>query len=217
MTEAGTRGELTVIGSDGHRRCRWGGGAQADYVAYHDHEWGMAVVDEVPLFEKLCLEGFQAGLSWLTILRKRPAFRDAFDGFDPERVARFGPVDIDRLCADTGIVRHRAKILSVVNNAQRYCDLRDEGRTLSAHVWSFEPSQPHRDPTRAGSIPATSPASVALARDLKARRWSFVGPTTVYAFMQAMGLTNDHHQQCWAFDRCAAARRALPSSPALRR
>ena len=181
-------------GADGVTRCWWCGDDPL-YVAYHDDEWGRGVHNDTRLFEKLCLEGFQSGLSWLTILRKRDSFRAAFAGFDIERVAAFGPDDVERLVLDAGIVRHRGKIESTINNARRAVDLIDEVGSLSAHVRSFAPSEPHRPPD-ADPIPPTSPASVALSKDLKRRGWTFVGPTTMYAFMQAMGLVNDHIEGC---------------------
>jgi DNA-3-methyladenine glycosylase I len=166
-------------------------------TAYHDTEWGFPVRDDLRLFEKLCLEGFQAGLSWRTILMKREAFRAGFAGFDHAKVARFGEKQVARLLADAGIVRHRGKIESVINNAKRVRELIEEHGSLSDFVWSFEPARP-----RAASKGPVSPESVALSKELKRRGWSFVGPTTVYAFMQAMGLVNDHVEGC--FVRAAA-------------
>ena len=174
---------------DGHTRCRWPGD-HADYLAYHDREWGTPVADDRRLFEKLCLEGFQAGLSWLTILRKRESFRSAFRGFDPERVARFNSRSVQRLLRDEGIVRHRGKIESAIGNARAALELRGEFGSLGAYFWSYEDRGPFP-----GVIPR-SETSVALARDLRRRGWTFVGPTTVYAFMQAMGLVNDHVPGC---------------------
>ncbi|BCP52485.1 DNA-3-methyladenine glycosylase I [Kaistia sp. 32K] len=167
------------------------------YQAYHDKEWGRPVTDDRRLFEKLCLEGFQSGLSWLTILKKRENFRNAFEGFDPEKIARFGEADVARLLADTGIVRHRGKIASTINNAKQALKLIETEGSIAAYVWSFEPPASER-PARfvKGEMPATSPTSVRLSKDLKRRGWSFVGPTTVYAFMQAMGLVNDHLEGC---------------------
>lgn len=195
-----------VVGADGVPRCWWAGSAP-EYLAYHDDEWGTPVADDVRLFEKLSLEGFQAGLSWLTILRKREAFRRAFAGFDFERVAQFGDEDVDRLLGDAGIVRHRGKIEAVINNARRAVELVAEEGSLAAYVWRFEP------PARAAGLDrqalarlAVTPESRALAADLKRRGWRFVGPTTVYAFMQAMGLVNDHLDGCAAQPRVAAAR-----------
>ena len=178
------------------RRCWWADSAP-EYRAYHDREWGFPVADDVRLFEKLSLEGFQAGLSWLTILRKREAFRRAFAGFEFERVARFEERDVERLLGDAGIVRHRGKIEAVINNAGRAVELvRDEG-SLAAYVWRFEPPAREGGLDRAGlADQAETDQSRALARDLKRRGWRFVGPTTVYAFMQAMGLVNDHLDGC---------------------
>jgi DNA-3-methyladenine glycosylase I len=182
-----------VIHPDGHARCGWCGD-DADYVAYHDTEWGRAVHDEVRLFEKLCLEGFQAGLSWLTILRKRPAFRRAFDGFDPERIAAYGDAEVERLLRDALIVRHRGKIEATLANARAYLDLRED-RTLDDLVWSFA-VEPGPAPRSLDDVPASTPASTALSRELKRRGFRFVGPTTAYAFMQAMGLVDDHLAGC---------------------
>jgi len=195
-----------VVGDDGVARCSWGDSAP-EYRPYHDAEWGFPVSDDVRLFEKLSLEGFQAGLSWLTILRKRDAFRDAFAGFDYERVARFGSRDVERLLADAGIVRHRGKIEAVINNAKRAIELVEAEGSLAHHVWSFEPASPARNLDRLGQLPATTPESAALAKDLKRRGWRFVGPTTIYAFMQAMGLVNDHRAGCDTRASVAAARK----------
>jgi DNA-3-methyladenine glycosylase I len=183
---------------DGALRCAWCRATPA-YQHYHDREWGFPVTDDRRLFEKLCLEGFQAGLSWLTILNKREAFRAAFANFEAERIARFGAHDVVRLLADAGIVRHRGKIESTINNAQRVIELRAEFGSLSAYAWGFEPpakSRPKRITLAALKAMTTSPESVAMSKDLKKRGWSFVGPTTVYAFMQAMGLVNDHIEGC---------------------
>jgi DNA-3-methyladenine glycosylase I len=180
-------------------RCFWVKGAAADYVAYHDDEWGRPVRDDRRLFEKLCLEGFQAGLSWLTILRKRENFRRAFADFDFEAVARFGPDQVDRLLGDAGIVRHRGKIEATINNARRACELAEEYGSLAAYLWRFEPDPASRPPVmEEATIRAltTSPEAVALSRDLKRKGWRFVGPTTMYAFSQAMGLVNDHEEGC---------------------
>jgi DNA-3-methyladenine glycosylase I len=200
-----------VTGDDRRARCWWGA-STPDYQRYHDDEWGRPVVDDHRLFEKLCLEGFQSGLSWLTILRKRDAFRRAFAGFDPSKVAGFGARDVTRLLGDAGIVRHRGKIESTINNARRACELIEETGSLAAYVWRFEPG-PRDRPKRmtwaaVKAMPATT-TSQALAADLKSRGWTFVGPTTVYAFMQAMGLVNDHVEGCHARDPSAAARRGL--------
>ena len=198
----------TGIGADGRVRCWWPGD-DADYVAYHDQEWGRAVADDNRLFEKLCLEGFQSGLSWLTILRKRDNFRAAFAGFDIEAVAAFGDDDIQRLLSDAGIVRHRGKIASAINNACRAREVIEESGSLAAYVWSWEPETAPAAPTAKESLPASTPESTALARDLKRRGWSFVGPTTVYAFMQSMGLVNDHITGCFARAECDEERAAL--------
>ncbi len=187
---------------DGGRSCFWHGGL-ADYRRYHDTEWGRPVTDDRRLFEKICLEGFQSGLSWLTILRKRDNFRAAFAGFDFDAVAGFGEADIARLLGDAGIVRHRGKIVSTINNARRAQALVAERGSLAAYFWSFEPPPAER-PARMTHAALLSlgktPASIRLSKDLKKRGWTFVGPTTVYAFMQAMGLVNDHLEGC----RCRA-------------
>ena len=204
-------GEGLFAGPDGALRCRWCE-ATTVYQHYHDNEWGFPVTDDRRLFEKLCLEGFQAGLSWLTILNKREAFRRAFAQFDAERVARFGARDVERLLGDAGIVRHRGKIESAINNAQRVLALREQFGSLAAYAWSFEPdpaSRPRRMTHEALRTMTTSPESVAMSKDLKKRGWSFVGPTTVYAFMQAMGLVNDHIEDCHARKRALAARSSL--------
>jgi DNA-3-methyladenine glycosylase I len=192
----------------GISRCWWCGEA-SDYVAYHDHEWGMPVVDDHRLFEKICLEGFQSGLSWLTILRKRESFREAFAGFDFEKVARFRDAKVESLLQDAGIVRHRGKIESTINNAKRARELAHEHGSLAAYFWRFEPDARTRPKkvTKAALMKLGKTAdSIALSKDLKKRGWSFVGPTTVYAFMQAMGLVNDHIEGCDARVRVEAAR-----------
>jgi DNA-3-methyladenine glycosylase I len=192
-------------------RCAW---CQATpiYRNYHDIEWGFPVDDERRLFEKICLEGFQAGLSWLTILNKREAFRNAFANFDAEQVARFGAADIKRLVNDAGIVRHAGKIASTINNAQRVIELRKEFGSLGAFVWRLEPeakSRPVRITHEAVKAMPTSDASTILSKDLKKRGWTFVGPTTMYAFMQAMGLVNDHIEGCASRKAALAARKAF--------
>ncbi len=190
-----------VRGDDGRDRCWWGA-STPDYAEYHDSEWGFAVTDDRRLFEKICLEGFQAGLSWLTILRKRDRFREVFADFDPAAVARFDDADVARLLADRGIVRHEAKIRSTINNARRALELAAEYGSLAAFFWAWaEP--PSSPPTE---IPASTATSQALAGELKRRGWSFVGPTTVYAFMQAMGLVNDHLAGCWVRDAAERSR-----------
>jgi len=193
------------------RRCAWCG-EDPLYVAYHDHEWGFPVGDDRRLFEKICLEGFQSGLAWITILRKRDAFREAFHGFDFERVARMGERDVQKLLGNAGIVRHRGKIESTINNAKRARELATEKGSLAAYFWTHEPaasSRPARITAEALSGMATSPASIALAKDLKKRGWTFVGPTTMYAFMQAMGLVNDHVHACDTRPAAAEARSAF--------
>ncbi len=182
----------TILGADGEPRCRWCGAAP-EFFDYHDNEWGYPVVDERRLFEKLCLESFQSGLSWRTILAKRENFRAAFYHFDFEQVARFDHDDIDRLLKDEGIVRHRGKIEAVINNAQKALDLIEAEGSLAAYLWRYEPDPEQLAEPQTAS---TSPESVALSKDLKKRGWKFVGPTTVYAFMQAMGLINDHVEDC---------------------
>ncbi|MEM8503756.1 MAG: DNA-3-methyladenine glycosylase I [Cyanobacteria bacterium P01_D01_bin.1] len=187
-----------VLGEDGCRRCWWSGG-KVDYMAYHDDEWGVPAGNDQQLFEKICLEGFQSGLSWLTILRKRENFRAAFAGFDYKRVALFTQDDVERLVQDKGIVRHRKKIESAINNAKRACELAEEFGSLAAYFWQYEP-KPSERPARCDyetliTMNKTS-ASIALSKDLKKRGWSFVGPTTAYAFMQAMGMVNDHVEGC---------------------
>jgi len=198
--------------ADGLARCHWCA-ASPSYQHYHDHEWGFPVTDDRRLFEKLCLEGFQAGLSWLTILNKREAFRAGFANFDAEHVARFKEADIARLLADAGIVRHRGKIESTINNAKRVIELRHEFGSLAAYAWSHEPSprsRPKKMTLAALRANTTSPESVAMSKDLKKRGWSFVGPTTVYAFMQAMGLVNDHLDGCHVRAKALQQRAALP-------
>jgi len=190
-------------------RCFWGN-SDPLYGPYHDDEWGFPVDDDVRLFEKICLEGFQSGLSWITILKKRPNFRAAFHGFDIDKVATMGPEDVERLLQDAGIVRHRGKIEATLNNARAALPLRDEFGSLAAYFWGFEP------PRRPGPIdlktlyanPKTK-ESIALSKDLKRRGWRFVGPTTAYAFMQAMGLVNDHLEGCDAYPRAKAAAEAF--------
>ena len=187
-----------IEGSDGKIRCWWPG-VDAEYLRYHDQEWGNAVTNDTRLFEKICLEGFQSGLSWLTILRKRDNFRAAFAEFDFHKVAKFDDADIERLVADAGIVRHRGKIVSTINNANRAMELEKEFGSLNAYFWSHEPPAHERNFTcdHATLIAQpTSAASTRLSKDLKKRGWSFVGPTTCYAFMQAMGLVNDHVEGC---------------------
>ena len=190
--------EAIFTADDGKPRCFWCRNTD-DYMRYHDEEWGYPVHDDRRLFEKICLEGFQSGLSWLTILRKRENFRAAFDNFEIDRIATYGEADIERLLGDAGIVRHRGKIVSTINNARRAIDLRTEFGSLDAYFWGFAPEPGSRPDTitldwlRANP---TSDVSTRLSKDLKKRGWSFVGPTTIYAFMQAMGMVNDHLEGC---------------------
>jgi DNA-3-methyladenine glycosylase I len=196
----------TVDGSGGPARCRWAQAAPDFYRAYHDTEWGFPVADDHRLFEKLSLEGFQSGLSWRTILAKRENFRAAFHNFDFRRIARFTRRDVDRLLKDPGIVRHRGKIEAVINNARRAVELADREGSLAAFIWRFEPTG------AAASRPQTvseSAESRALSKALKDQGWKFVGPTTVYAFMQAMGLVNDHEELCDIRSRVEKARRSF--------
>jgi DNA-3-methyladenine glycosylase I len=182
----------TILGADGKARCRWSGAAP-EFLDYHDIEWGFPVADDRRLFEKLSLEGFQSGLSWRTILAKRENFRAAFHDFDFDRIARFTRRDVERLLKDEGIVRHRGKIEAVINNAKRAQELVKQQGSLAAFIWRYE-SQPGR--LAKPQTASTSAEAIALSKDLKKQGWKFVGPTTVYAFMQAMGLVNDHVDGC---------------------
>jgi DNA-3-methyladenine glycosylase I len=184
-----------AIGPDGERRCRWATSAP-EYVEYHDSEWGRPVRDDRGLYERLSLEAFQSGLSWLTILRKREAFRRAFAGFEIERVAGFGPRDVTRLLADAAIVRNRAKIDATIANARAAMELGAAGGSLSELIWSFQPGDRSRAPRAFADVPSTTDESKALARELKRHGFRFVGPTTAYALMQACGLVNDHLDGC---------------------
>jgi DNA-3-methyladenine glycosylase I len=198
-------------GEDGLARCSWCQ-ATPEYRAYHDGEWGFPVTEDRRLFEKICLEGFQSGLSWLTILRKRQNFRAAFANFEIAKVASFGDSDVERLLQDAGIIRHRGKIVSAINNARRAADLAAEKGSLRNYFWGFEPSsasRPAKIDAAAYAALTTSPESVAMSKDLKKRGFTFVGPTTAYAFMQAMGLVNDHLEGCHVRPAALAARRAL--------
>lgn len=192
-------------------RCVWAGD-DPFYQAYHDDEWGRPVIDDLRLFEKICLEGFQSGLSWITILRKRERFREVFEGFDFTRVAQFGPDDVDRLLSDTGIIRHRGKIEATINNASRAIEMRDEFGSLAAYFWAFEPKPEDRPDDVSWDMLKTiaqTDASRALSKDLKKRGWKFVGPTTAYAFMQAMGMVNDHVDTCFCRGEVEALRSGL--------
>ncbi|MBT1155597.1 DNA-3-methyladenine glycosylase I [Aminobacter anthyllidis] len=200
-----------MLGADGATRCFWPG-ALPDYLHYHDNEWGRPVANDIRLFEKICLEGFQSGLSWLTILRKRDNFREAFSGFDFDKVAEYGDADIERLLGNPGIVRHRGKIVSTINNAKRARELANEAGSLAAWFWKFEPGADERPevvdyPTLIAN--PTTPTSTRISKELKKRGWSFVGPTTVYAFMQAMGMVNDHIEGCMCRGKIEAERKAF--------
>ena len=192
----------TIPGPDGRPRCRWCAAAP-EFLAYHDREWGYPVDDDRRLFEKLCLEGFQSGLSWRTILAKRERFRAVFHDFDFDRIARFSEHDVERLLQDPGIVRHRGKIEATINNARRARELVEREGSLAAYVWRYEPEETDLTAPQSQS---TSAASVAMSKDLKKRGWAFVGPTTVFAFMQAMGLINDHAEGCAFREEAARAR-----------
>jgi DNA-3-methyladenine glycosylase I len=198
-----------IEGEDGRTRCFWHANLP-DYMAYHDNEWGRPVSDDRRLFEKLCLEGFQSGLSWLTILRKRDNFREAFEGFDFERVARFTDEDVERLLGNPGIIRHGGKIRSTINNARRAIELCEKEGSLAAYFWRQEPGAEERpgrlDYATLRTLGKTD-VSTRISKDLKKRGWSFVGPTTVYAFMQAMGLVNDHIEGCTMREEVEAERR----------
>ncbi|MFN3172456.1 MAG: DNA-3-methyladenine glycosylase I [Hyphomicrobiales bacterium] len=197
--------------TDAPHRCFWVSGDPL-YVAYHDEEWGKHVTNDQRLFEKICLEGFQSGLSWLTILKKRENFRAAFDGFDFSKIATYGEADIERLLGDAGIVRHQGKIRSTINNAARALDLVEEAGSLAAFFWRYIPpanERPKRNTLEALRTLGKTPTSTQLSKDLKKRGWSFVGPTTCYAFMQAMGLVNDHEEACFRFSEQEAERAAF--------
>jgi DNA-3-methyladenine glycosylase I len=200
-----------TTGDDGLRRCWWPG-EREDYRRYHDDEWGRPVDDDHRLFEKICLEGFQSGLSWLTILRKRESFRDAFADFDYERVARFNSRSVERLLKDASIIRHRGKIESTINNAKRAREMADEHGSLSAYFWRFEPkpaSRPKKLTHAALAKLSKTEESAALSKALKLLKWTYVGPTTAYAFMQAMGMVNDHIDGCFAGKQVDAARKSF--------
>lgn len=197
-----------LLGEDKITRCKWGA-SDPVYLPYHDNEWGFPVDDDTRLFEKICLEGFQAGLSWLTILKKRDNFRAAFKGFDIPTVAAMGEEDIERLVLDAGIIRHRGKIKSTINNAKHALEMQNEFGSLAAYFWSFEPGSGERPDHLTWDWIIENPTtshSTALSKDLKKRGWSFVGPTTVYAFMQAMGMVNDHVSGCHCRDKAEKLR-----------
>jgi DNA-3-methyladenine glycosylase I len=195
-------------GDDGARRCSWCLSAP-DYVAYHDDEWGRPVVDDVRLYEKICLEGFQSGLSWLTILRRREGFRRAFKGFDPDAVAKFGERDVRRLLQDASIIRHRGKIEATIANARATLDVQDQRGALAALVWEFEPSRRRPTPVKLGDIASKTPESTALSKALASFGFRFVGPTTAYAAMQSLGLVNDHLKGCHVRGACERERKAV--------
>ena len=200
-----------VVGGDARSRCAWAA-STAEYRSYHDDEWGRPVGNDLQIFEKLCLEGFQAGLSWITILRKRPAFRRAFAEFDPERVAAFGPDEVEALLGDSGIVRHRGKIESVITNARAVRALHDRGLSLGGLVWSHRPATKEA-PGAPGDLEASTAESRALSRELRKNGFAFVGPTTVYSAMQSLGVVNDHLAGCEWRDLCEEDRRrfAVPA------
>lgn len=198
----------TVKGDDGRQRCGWGA-STPDYAAYHDDEWGRPVIDDVRLYEKLSLEGFQSGLSWLTILRKREGFRRAFAGFDPPAVARFDERDVERMLADASIVRHRAKIEAAIANARATLAVQEAMGSLAALVWSYEPPRRGRaTPRRMGELASVTPESTALAKELKRYGFRFIGPTTCYAAMQSLGVVNDHMHGCHVRQACEHDRRS---------
>ena len=199
--------EGLVEGSDRRLRCAWGAEPEI-YRAYHDAEWGRPVTDDTRLFEKLVLEGFQAGLAWITILRKRDRFREVLAGFDPAAVARFGEGDVERLLGDTGIIRHRGKIEAAISNAACALEMIEQHGSLASYVWSRAPRD-RTAPVGMDDLAASTPESSELSKDLKRLGWRFVGPTTVYAFMQAMGLVNDHLEGCWVREQAEAARRPI--------
>ena len=195
----------TTIGTDGKCRCAWCDSAP-EFNVYHDTEWGFPVTDDRRLFEKICLEGFQSGLSWRTILTKRENFRAAFEGFDFHKLATFDDKDVERLLQDAGIIRHRGKIEAAINNAKRACEMIEREGSLAAYFWRFEPDA---DEVAIPQAMSTSPTSIALSKDLKKRGWKFVGPTTVFAFMQAMGLINDHADGCFLRPEIGDIRRSF--------
>ena len=204
-----------IRGRDGRARCFWAG-THADYIEYHDLEWGVPVADDRLLFEKICLEGFQSGLSWLTILRKRENFREAFGGFEFERVAEYTERDVERLLLNRGIIRHRGKIQATINNARRAREMASRHGSLAAFFWQWEPDEASRPAIIDHStlvVLTKTPESIAMSKELKRRKWRFVGPTTAYAFMQAMGLVNDHITGCHARPLIEARRSKFQRPP----
>jgi DNA-3-methyladenine glycosylase I len=208
QTELGGTPEGLTLGDDGRCRCAWVGNTPG-FAAYHDTEWGFPVADEHQLFEKIYLKAFQSGLSWRTILDKRSAFREVFLDFNFEQVARFGDADVERLLGDARIVRHRGKIEATINNARRACEAAERHGSLGALVWQYEPPSQATTRISDGSVPSKTPESAAFATALKKLGWRFFGPTTAYAFMQAMGLVNDHHPDCFVWSVCESARSAF--------
>jgi DNA-3-methyladenine glycosylase I len=200
-----------VADEDGRNRCAWAA-STVEYRTYHDNEWGRPVGDEFRIYEKLCLEGFQAGLSWITILRKRPAFRRAFAEFDPERVAHFGPPEVEALLQDARIVRHRGKIEAVITNARAVMALHSRGLSLAGLVWSYRPAT-EKEPTALGGLEASTAESRALSRELRKNGFAFVGPTTVYSAMQSLGVVNDHLAGCEWRERCEEDRQRFAVPP----
>ncbi|TWU56897.1 DNA-3-methyladenine glycosylase 1 [Rubripirellula tenax] len=199
--------EDLLLGSDSVNRCWWCG-SNPEYVQYHDEEWGMPIDDDTRLFEKMCLEGFQSGLSWLTILKKRNSFRTAFDGFNFQKVVHFDQTDVDRLMANASIVRHRGKIQSTINNAGRAIEMVAEFGSLATFFWSFEAKRHTSPKTRADVVPMTD-ESTRMSKEMKRRGWTFVGPTTCYAMMQSMGIVNDHLRRCHHWKVVQDARKAF--------
>lgn len=193
-------------------RCGWAGSKEV-YVDYHDNEWGLPTTDSHRLFEKICLEGFQSGLSWLTILNKRPRFREVFSEFDFEVVANYGIDDVERLLDDAGIIRHRGKIEATINNAKRACEMVEQEGSLVEWIWQWALAEPL---SRGAEVPAKTVRSEALAKELKRRGWKFFGPTTAYAFMQSEGLVNDHDHDCLAFVPSEKARKKMLKGRQLR-
>ncbi|MDP2622917.1 MAG: DNA-3-methyladenine glycosylase I [Actinomycetota bacterium] len=194
-----------LLGADGRPKCRWPLGDEL-YEDYHDAEWGRGWDDDIVLYEKIALEGFQAGLSWITVLRKRAAFRDAFAGFDPDVVAKYGDREVEAMLSNAGIIRHRGKIESAINNAKRAIEMIEEFGSLAAYCWRFAAAASQTAPRSFEDLAAITEASTALSKGLKRRGWSFVGPTTMHAFMQAAGMVNDHLVGCWAREPCERRR-----------
>ena len=208
MADSETRG--AERSADGRRRCAWG--HPSELVAYHDEEWGRPVADDNRLYEKLCLEGFQSGLSWVTVLRTREGFRRAFAGFDPAKVAGYTEKDIERLLTDAAIIRHRGKIEAAIANARATLEVQTQLGSLASLVWSFEPKRRRPVPVVLGDLPSATPESTALGKELRRHGFRFVGPTTVYAAMQALGVVNDHLKGCYVRPACERERKEFPAS-----